>query len=492
MNDTLDNAISRALEDMLRAAPEPPATWPATRSDLGRSSPSRGLVLVIAVLVAALGLLGIVVVAERPRASAPGRVTVAPPASTVSGATTPPTIDPTDVPGIFLPTEALPGYSFSDLAIVRQPALAEMGMTARYVRRSATGAIDGLLVLRASPANSDTERDTESRHTVHGLPAFAGDTGEGIAVSWTEKGVTAALRGIGLDQTELLLIAEQSQVTTAPSVTLPEGSVPSGFELSATDVAPFASAVTTIVELRRDESADRAVSMWSSPNHDQTTTDVLEGEALVLEGSTERIQLAGHEAVLHTSPTDSLGTMRFITWIEGAAFISVSGRADLDALLQFAADVRPASIADARALRATVNRTLLALTELDRAVLPSGIDLSVRTKAEGVAAICVHHPIEWCWVQSSEQSLSGEPQSRINVGVTIDGDEQLIGWAAGTHEPVVTDLGGSTAPVDDVAVGAIGTFLALPMQGDGTEFRWDDADDTTFSGALAGGNLLSP
>ena len=184
--------------------------------------------------------------------------------------------------------------------------------------------------------------------------------------------------------------------------------------------------------------------------------------------------------------------MRFITWIDGATFISVSGRAELDALLQLAAGVRPASIADAHALRATVNRTLLALAELDRAVLPSGIELSARTKAEGVAAICVHQPIEWCWVQSNEQSLSGEPQSTISVGVTIDGDERLIGWAAGAHEPVVTDVAGSTAPVADVAAGAIGTFLALPMRGDATEFRWDDAATGTFNGAIAGSNLLAP
>jgi hypothetical protein len=186
-------------------------------------------------------------------------------------------------------------------------------------------------------------------------------------------------------------------------------------------------------------------------------------------------------ALAATSAHGEFGPLTVLTWIDDGYLFTVAGRADTDVLVAFADSLAPASLDEARQLRASIDEQRAALPALDRATLPNGFDVSVHTAGTGANVICLHRPIEQCQLQVSESSLVGDYQHTIVATFQVDNTAWSIGWAAGTHAPHHYSHVAPGEPITDTAQGGAGTFLAIQDVDGSAQFVFDPSDSAAYS-----------
>jgi LytR cell envelope-related transcriptional attenuator len=296
---------------------------------------------------------------------------------TTVGASTPelaPGISSADLPdpaaGLYLPSQDLPGFTVARVTVTAAPTNVPPPPV-RYVRRSADGQhVEAMLTLRAMPADESNSRDDTDTVTVHGMPAFVGDTGEGIMASWQEDGIAITVRGHGLDEQQVLAFAEASVVDSdALSVDLTDGP-PDGFERSVDDVIPPEGAVNTDIQLVATDAQDtRSASVWVSPNSDLETIDAIELRRTTDGLNPRRVTVRGRPALLGSAAGQDQGPLLVVQWIEDGFVFIVSGHTDERALLAFAESIRPATLDQVHALQqATTPQDTSATTPQDTSV----------------------------------------------------------------------------------------------------------------------------
>lgn len=520
MNDVLDRDIRAALADLLDTAPAVPTRPPLVDLDrrLGVVAPDRRPLLAVAAVLVLIGVFGLAQVTRpddppqsgtvpaptgtptstpAPVSTAPAPVvTTAPEVDPASSPSTVPVPDPDDPPGVFLPASIPDGYVIGFVDVIAGPTEGNSApANSRHFVRAEAGRPVASITVSVVPALSPTTDPPPSGGpTVHGQVATSFDSGEGRVVYWVEAGLYASVKAIGLDEGAVLAIAESTVVTSgqAPSIDLPEP--PAGFEERVAD-GPTIDTVSSMLQLLPQPAVPGVfVDVSAYPNIDRFTIDLLEVQYTTLEGTTERVVVRGQEALLHTSPTDGLGTMAFVTWIENTSIVSVRGRIPHADLLALAETVAPDSLPRALALRTAADDSLLALDELDRAVLPSGIEVVVLTDGNGATGICAFTATPdraTCERYLTEGSLAGERQDVATATLVIDGEPLGIGWALGEHSPRSYQDAESTVPLADVAVTDVGTFLAVPIDTpDGVTFVFDAPAGTVYNLIAGPGSLL--
>lgn len=487
-----------------RGFPEPAVAEMRPHEPLA-ARPSRRSVAIAAATIAVVGLGGVIAIANRPADVAPGTPTrpdptvtspqpgdteplVASPTATSIAGPDDSTPLPDDVPGVYLPTAGLPGFTLTDITASRalQP-IPDRNRT-RYVRHDAAGDVDAMVTLAAGIAVTDFEqRDGDGSITVHGHPAHIFDTGEGIVVAWEENGVSASVRGWGLSWDDLTALAERSVVDADPAQVTIADLADSGFSLSMDDTLAPLDAVMINLNYTSDEPTPGAfVDVMSWVNTDSLSIDAIEADARQMGRSVERTTVAGQPAIVATSTAGPLDPLVSVQWLRDGFLLVVSGRADIEDLLAFAESVQPAALSDARTLRNGVDTALSALPELDTATLPNGFEASVRTTGAGANAVCLREPIERCEPVISESSLIGEEQTEITATFHLDNDTWIVGWARGMHQPVRVDDGTEVGPIVETAQGATGTFAALMLSNDADQLKFDP-DSQALHGAISGG-----
>ena len=446
------------------------------------------LIGVAAIIIAVAGLGGIVTLGPRDRSTTKSG-SPEPTQSTGSvGVTTVPLPDPENPPGIYLPTAPLPGFSLAGITIDRGRRAANQPNTSRYVRRAVNGVdVAAMITLTAAPSVTGGSEPSDERTPpllVHGQPAHIGDTGEGIVASWDENGVAASVRGWGLSSDDVVSLAEQTLVdSSTDAITLPAEAL-QGYEPSIGDTYPPADAVTTNLHYLADDHRPGAfVDVANYSSDDLTTLDSVEVISRMAFNTIDRTVVHNLPAIVATSPAGQFGSLISVSWIEDGYQFVVGGRADKADLIAFANHLALASLEQARQLRASLDTTLFALTELDRATLPNGFDVSIRTAGTGTDVICLHSPIQRCQLVSSEASLGGETQHEITDTFWINGTAWFIGWAEGKHspQPIVHNEPADPAMLS-VTQGATGTFIALPLTDEFTQIKFDAGDQTLYGG----------
>lgn len=467
--------------------------------------PSRRLVAIAAATIAVVGLGGVIAIANRPADVAPGTpVRPDPTATAPQPADTEPLVAsptatsiagpddstplPDNVPGVYLPSIGLPGFTLTDVSASPAPPPLPNRNTTRYVRHDAAGDVDAMVTLAAGIAITDFEQRSNDRSiTVHDQPAHIFDTGEGVVVAWEENGVSASVKGWGLSWDDLAALAERSVVDADPALVTIADLTDSGFSVSMDDVLPPLDAVMINLNYTSDEPIPGAfVDVLSWANTDSLSIDAIEADARQYGRAVKRTTVAGQPAIIATSTAGPLGPLVSVQWLRDGFFLVVSGRADVEDLLQLAESVQPATLSEARALRDDVDVALVTLPELDTATLPNGFQVSVRTTGTGANVLCLHEPIERCEPVISESSLIGEEQTEITATFHLDDGTWIIGWARGTHEPIRVNAGTDVGPIIDTAQGADGTFTALINSNDADQLKFDP-DSQSLHGAISGG-----
>lgn len=439
---------------------------------------------VAATIIALAGLVGILTLGPRDRST----TTSGSPESTQSIDSTVPLPDPENPPGIYLPTAPLPGFSLAGITVDRGPRAANQPNTERYVRRAVNGVdVAVMITLTGAPSVTGGNERSDGKTPpllVHGQPAHIGDTGEGIVASWNESGVAVSVRGWGLSSDDVASLAEQTIVDpSTDAVTLPSDAL-QGYEPSIGDTYPPADAVTANLHYLADDHRPGAfVDFANYANDDLMTLDAVEVNSRLALNTIDRSVVHNLPAIVATSSPGQFGPLVSVSWIEDGYQFVVTGRADKADLIGFANSFALANLDQARRLRASLDTTLFALAELDRATLSNGFDISIRTAGTGADVICMHSPIQRCQLLSSETSLGGETQHVITDTFWINGTAWFLGWAEGTHspQPIV-----GNEPADpsilSIAQGARGTFVALPLTDEFTQIKFDASDEVLYAG----------
>lgn len=271
--------------------------------------------------------------------------------------------------------------------------------------------------------------------------------------------------------------------------------VPGGAEPAAdTEDAGIAATPPSISLglLREDGAPGQLVLFHATTAAPGTTLDTLAGQ-MSPEWEVERRVVGGVEVLLHTSSPDRFGTMVGVTWIVDGYEVSLDTRLPAEQALAIAETVAAVPFAAAQTVRAQVDGRFLAMSELDRITLPNGFELSVRGGGDGPAAVCLHEPASRCYSVASESSMSGEQSTAFATGVTVDGEPWIVGWATGTHQPVLVPQAptASPVPVEIVGHGGTGTFVAIPISDEQVLFRFDADDTTMHSGGVSDDLLLA-
>jgi hypothetical protein len=471
------------------------------------------MVGVAAALVVVVGLIGIVTLSDRDRppttgispattrsevvesTTAPGPAEPTAP-SDPTLASTIPLPDPANPPGVYLPTAQLPGFTLADISVGRAQ-LRPIGRNAlRYVRHGADGvSVVAMITLTGSRTTAvDSFGGKTPPLVVHGQPAHIFDSGEGVVSSWQENGVDASVRGWGVAWNDVASLAEQTVVDPATfTVALPAQAL-EGFELSIGDTYPPADAVGTDLYFVADDPQPGAfVSVTNAANDDLMTLDSIEVGFRVAGWTIDRAVVHQLQAIVATSIAGEFSPIIMVSWIEDGYQMSVGGRAGKDDLIAFAEAVAPATLEQARQLRAALDTSRFALPEVDRATLPNGFDVSIRTNGTGANVICLHAPIQRCQLLVSEGSLVGDVQHTATGTFWINETPWFIGWASGTHSPHLVVDGVPGDLIANVTQGGDGTFFAVPGGDTSTQVVFDAGDSTMYGPPGSGTNtdLLS-
>lgn len=479
----------------------------------------RHSVLVGAAAAAAvvIGVAGLAVVAGRadepnaPTSPAPSPVSVTPPVDGAVVDTSTPVSDPVadtdptdpadpmeaaepdiaaDDLGIALATFAPDGYVLDDVSVTRawSPFAGRiMPEYTQYVRR-VDGAIEATVTLTSQPLNDEFDT-AKGSISVHGRPAQIWDSGEGIRVTWSEHDRILAVSTNGVSWDATAALAEQTTVDPSTgSVALQSDA---GFELVELPPAPPADAAATTISYRAAGTAGDLINIARWPNSGQQTLE-LGAFHLAQQGWTVEPAVIHDLPAIIATPPNQTTPLVVVQWVDGDGVWNVTGRQAPATLLAIANGLERATLEEARQLRRELDAGLAALPELDRAVLPNGIEVSVRSIGNGAGAVCIHQPVQLCERIVSEGSLMGEHQSAFTRTIWIDDVPWLIGWAEGEHQPAVYDEGGSGDPVADVVHDAIvaadsgGTFIALPSPTDDLNFSFDPDTFPVFGTSIPG------
>ena len=493
---------SETLEDWATVTVGIESRWATTAGRRVR------IVAVAAAVVLVVGLVAIVTLSDRDRSptigvspdttqsdvtestSVPGSIGLtSPQVSTVS--TTVPLADPANPPGVYLPMAQLPGFTLADISVGRPQQRPVERKALRYVRRSADGlSVAAMITLTATPSTTvDSFKGKTPPLVVHGQPAHIFDSGEGIVSSWQENGVDASVRGWGVSWDGVAALAEQSVVDPSTfAVTLPPQAL-DGFELSIGDTYPPVDAVTTDLHFVADDPRPGAfvdVTNWA--NDDLMTLDSVEVNFRIGRWTIDRAVVHKLQAIVATSAAGEFGPLIAVSWFEDGYQFTVTGRADKDSLIAFADALAPATLDQARQLRDSLDKSRLALPEVDRATLPNGFDVSIRTTGSGANVICLHAPIQRCELRVSESSLVGDYQHEATGTFWIDDAAWFIGWADGANSPHLFADGVAGDAIANVSQGRAGTFFALQVTDASTEVVFDPAATSVYSASTSGTN----
>lgn len=370
-----------------------------------------------------------------------------------------------DVGALLLPTVLPTGYSVADVSVGQRNASTRP--ITRYLR-SANDGSPGAMVELSSHVLTENEELPDGSRRVHGQPADSFDSGQSWVVRWSEAGRLVTVYGTALSSEETLTLAEGSEIDpTSGTVTLPDSA--RGSFVLAVGPAPSADRLDTSIELLPDDRhAGGWVSVGMTPNSDRFTLAAVELR-LVTGGfaTAEHTTIRGEDALVATTAPNEFGAINLVTWIEDGVVINISGRVTSTELVDLADGLTPATVADARALRATVDERALALPSLGAATLPNGMEVSAHTAGRGSADfLCLTEPIRRCEPNVSESSLVGDVQRFAALTFVVDGDRWLVGWAEGEHEPHLSSEAVVGDPVVDVVVTGGATYFAAPVGDD--------------------------
>lgn len=502
MNDQLDVLLHDAIGEILDLAPPPPVhgtsstpqgvddpLLPAAavdrqpRSAVTAGAGRRRVVLAAAVLVVAVaGAVGIVAVTARHRtALTPAASGVASSVESSPSSATDET-DPTDPPasadplagttGWYLPGYVPDGYELIQIHGDRGSRAPMFGRN--WVRLDPiTGAVTASLNTRALAPQPGEPFDIKQTRglTVHGLPAQVQVQDSGaISVFWVEQGVFAQITAHGLDQADTEAAAEAVVVDPSNAdATFAPDAVPLGFGVPTPDGSAPPGAVMMNLELSNgDGFVDGSISI--RPNYDGDTLDALAAAIPADAGGTsERRTFDGIDLLVTRSNfTDSHGTMRTVTRLDGGMVLTVIGRLDADQLAQVITGLQPATSADVVAAGHDITARTLEMPILDQATMADGTRLTVRTDGRGATAVCVESPYEHCKRQLSESSIGGDVQATI-VAVFDDASRTTVYWWSTSAEiPTLgpNDMGVSsptTATITDTVRTTAGTFVQVDV-----------------------------
>jgi hypothetical protein len=278
---------------------------------------------------------------------------------------------------------------------------------------------------------------------------------------------TVALPGFSL--ADISVVEEASEPSTA-------GTSPTGI-----------AAITTLHFVADDPRPGAFVDVTAFVN-DNPTVDSIEAAFKQAGQATDRAVVHGVPAIVATSAAGMFGPLISVSWLEKGDQVSISGRTGRDDLVAFADGLVASSLAQARQVRASLDVTRLALPEVDRATLPNGFDISIRTNGTGANVICLQAPIQRCQLFVTENSLEGDFQREIVGTFWINGTPWFTGWAEGSHSPHLFVSGEAGDPLVNFAQTKTGTFFAAELTDTDTQVVFDPTDPTSIYGPGSGTN----
>ncbi|MAT07377.1 MAG: hypothetical protein CL424_20320 [Acidimicrobiaceae bacterium] len=454
--DDLGQPIIDALAALLEAAPTPAAapTDEHLLTALDRPNHHRIILGAAAAAVVAVGVGGLLVVNRaddpavsntppQPSAPSPDRNDLADPPETSVAATPNPTestvaqanpeADPSDeLTGLFLPTYLPAGYEITNLAAY-PPTTAANDNSVRWLRRDTDGRVVGEFSVTLFPPDPDSEAnfEIEQNTTVHGLPAMSFDSGEGIVITWIEHDNVVSARGRNLTSDDTHTIAEA--VTINPTNLGADLADPAAYGLEPmvrAEAPPTETAATNVGLTRTDGQPGGFISAATWPNTAGDTLDTLESNG---NDGFERRTIAGIERLVRIQEPDRLGPFTNVQWIQDGSLITVTGRADPDEILAFAAGYEPATMTKFAQVGRDITATAADLAIMDQTTFDDGVSVSVRSltpgsDGSGAIAMCIETPIKQCRFSFSESSLAGTFQDSVLQAFDIDGTTILIAW----------------------------------------------------------------
>jgi hypothetical protein len=284
-----------------------------------------------------------------------------------------------------------------------------------------------------------------------------------------------------------------------PTVTLPGFSLADisvaqdGLERSIGGNGPDADALTSNLHFAADNpQPGRFVDVTTFVNNDPAVGGIEAGFNQA--GQTAGRAVVHHEtAIVATSPAGQFGPLVTVSWIENGYQINISGRADQDDLIAFAEGLAPSSLEQARQVRASLDESRFILPEVDRASLPNGFDISIRTNGTGANVICLQAPIQRCQLFVTESSLAGDFQREVVGTFWINDSPWFIGWSYGSHSPHYLVGGAAGDPIPNIAQTESGSFFATELTDSDTQVVFDPTDPISIYAPGSGTNpdLLS-
>jgi hypothetical protein len=496
MNRLLDDDIVTALGAILDTAPSPigrPSVPEAAEAGsdivlLPGLQPRRvrrgGLVLVAAVSLVAVG--GLAVLNRRSStvvfslSSTSVADSIEPSSVTTQATRTTTVASLSKYTGWYLPTFLPAGYEIT--SIDASFATDTNPIPQRWLRTDATGNVMATLTASTYPPVPPTPGKPETYNaTVHGHQAFAGDTGEGIVVSWEEAGRVVAIRGVSLSSSETLSMAEATTIDSRTgAVALRDDA--NFVAVVSTPAAPDAIGLN-IGLLRSDGGNGGFAAFTSSPANGETLQTLKQRVDLTGGRKVSIEKLGAFERLVDRHPADDLGPFTEVTWIQDGLMMDVVGRASADEVIRMAESVQVAEPQRLVAEGERITERLLALATLEQATLADGTVVSVKARDGNPVGLCVEAPVSVCRWHVSEGSLVGERQVGLFDTFDIAGRIVLVGWHEGSDTPTLQNplaaADGSILPtpvsfseVKQMALGhfveaIVPTDVAIPMVGYG-------------------------
>lgn len=362
----------------------------------------------------------------------------------------------------------------ADAVLTRQPA-------ARWVRRAADGrTIAAVVTLSVSP--SDTPGTGSGRAVlVHGQPAYVNVRGAGdeiVEVGWYEQRHQWALTGVGVDQDDLVSLADASVVRVDPTaLTLPASP---GFEPVPVPSGSFNLSVGS--QLTAGRYAEGGFAQWISVEVDGARADETLDASVYRE--TRRVTLDGIERSITDAPFDEPRLAHVAQWYADGLKLTLRvtrklADADLDRLV---AGVRSAAPDEVRAAYDQVSARGAEARVIDRATAADGVELAVREASGGLRYVCAARDGATRCAVATPLDLFEAARSAGTVALTrlALGDQiVMVGWGTEGSSPTATAPGRESLVAVTGATGVFSYARGPAGQTDGffpspADESWDD------------------
>lgn len=459
-----------ALDELTPATGRDPEALDEMAMDTTAVPPRRPrITLAVAAAVVLAVVAGLVVVTRRPgpstgddQATTSSVASVAPGLDTTTTAvleTTAPTVpvDPlTTYRGWFFPTAIPDGFALTRLSATT--ATSAERLPQRWVRRNADGTLAATVALTV--LDGPTASVSRPSATVHGQPADAFDSGEGMVVIWQESGRQLSLRGLDIDLATTLAVAEALQLPAdGRAASLPAST---GFEL-----LPVAPTVTDAASLEAEWTLAteplRPAVFRVRPNTDDQTLELLLQRSRLVPGGRASLEPLGTDQVF---VGEQPGGLTEVVWIRDGLLFDVAAFLPRGDVLAMAGSVVAVDPHDLQRRGEAIVAAAAALDTFDEATLPDGLHLTVKTEAGARVAFCVDGAVAArCRRQTGTAGFL--------MAVDMGSRHLVVGWTGLSGE--LTPLGGdgrtpTTAPAPlDVAAAVVipsshGQFFSFDVE----------------------------